>query len=66
MGDDGCEYTIDVYHTIIETTTSSGLSRTPTDPRYECNGLWVNRTEKGKYEVFDTGLKLTSDDPNAP
>ena len=29
-------------------------------------GRHVNRIDKGEYEIFGTGIKLTSDDRNAP
>lgn len=67
-GDDGSEYSIDVFTDIIDVGTFSdpiatveGLKELRTS-----DGLAVNRNRKGVYQVVQTGVMLRSCAPEAP
>jgi hypothetical protein len=59
----GGRYDLDILSDYIVSTVGSAkaLSRIKTK-----DGRHVNRLGKGKYQIMDNGLDLTSDDPNAP
>ena len=66
--EDGREFTIYQFTDLVDTGTRG-------DPNAAVEGLKdlvtsegdsVNRIEKGKYEIVQQGLRLTSDDADAP
>ncbi len=66
--DDGTPHVLYVYQDFLDAGTRGdpsaqvpGLKRIVTDV-----GLSVNRVDKGKYKVDQTGAVLTSSDANAP
>lgn len=68
QSEDGREFTIHQFINFIEAGTMDdpnavveGLKRLVTS-----EGDSVNRIEKGKYEIVQGGIVLTSDDPEAP
>ena len=69
IDDDGKRHYIIIYTQYTDTNTlgSSGHDEVPGLLDYvTSNGLRVNRLEKGKYHVIQTGKKLRSDAPEAP
>ena len=66
--DDGQEVVIDIYQDIIDAATRDQPTAEIGGPKSlrTQDGLTVNRLEKGRYEIVQTGEVLTSDDPNAP
>jgi len=68
VDEEGNEHTLDIWTTMIETPTRGdpdarieGLKELRTE-----DGLAVNRMEKGKYQVVQTGQILRSQDREAP
>jgi len=68
MGDDGYRYTIYIYTHFIDAGTLEnpkavlqGIKEFRTS-----NGLAVNWIKKGKYEIVQTNVVLSSDDVDAP
>jgi hypothetical protein len=68
VGDDGSPVMVDIFTEIVDVGTfgnpdaeMEGLKRLLT-----ADGHHVNRLDKGKYQVVNTGQHLSSTDPNAP
>jgi hypothetical protein len=68
LGDDGRRYIIYIYTHFSNAGTFAdpnavheGMKEFRTS-----NGMAVNRTEKGKYKIVQTGVILISDDVDAP
>jgi len=68
VDEEGHEHTIHIYVDVVDAATMG-------DPNAEIEGLKslktedggnVNRLEKGKYQIVQTGQILTSGDPAAP
>lgn len=68
---DGNIYTVIMYRDMIDTTTSHSRVRTQSPAALgelrTTDGRFVNRLEKGSYEIVGRPMiPITSDDPNAP
>jgi hypothetical protein len=64
--EDGDPITIHIHQEYVVSTTRGGTSRKPSFQSLVTeDGIHVNREAKGVYET-SCGLKITSDDPNAP
>jgi hypothetical protein len=67
MGDDGKDYTLDVFNEILDTTTFSDepVSSEEAGSRIlKVGSMLVNRKSKGHYEF--AGRTYVTDDPDAP
>jgi hypothetical protein len=64
---DGREYTIDEFTEYLSGHSSSGAYNIEGLKFYKCDdGRYVNKIEKGKYEIVDIpNIPITSDDPRA-
>lgn len=67
-GNDGQTYTVHMYVKVLDIphfedadAKMEGLGRLKTD-----EGYTVNYLSRGSYEIMETGVKLTSNAPNAP
>lgn len=65
-GDDGNSYDIHVYGHRINTSTLAGPSSIEGLPELRTSdGFSVNRLDRGRYTIVQTGVMLESNDPNA-
>ncbi len=64
---EGNQYVICVFTPFKEVRSSKGLHRIAGIPELTCNGLHVNRIDKGRYELLSRPqtTELFSDDPDA-
>ena len=65
---DGRHYVVNVWHEHFDQALRAGRENLPADAfslKTTC-GEQLNRLSKGKYQVVETGVILTSDDVNAP
>ena len=63
----GRRYTILIYTNIIKAGTFETLSKEEGMEELKTfEGMTVNRLEKGKYQIVQTGIIVQSDSPDAP
>jgi hypothetical protein len=63
---DGTEYTIYILTEVVESETHGGSARADAISSLQTEtGEPVNRISKGHYELVNSRVKLTSDDPDA-
>jgi hypothetical protein len=65
-GSDDSQHEVCVYVRDIDTSTLVGRSSMEGMPHFRTSsGLTLNHHGKGRYEIVETGMLLTSDDPEA-
>jgi hypothetical protein len=64
---EGRVYLIEKWMKFADATTSAGRGMEPVQPSLRTSdGRHVNRLGKGRYEIPEDDIALTSDDPAAP
>ncbi len=63
----GNRHVVDVFTEYLDASDSRGPGEVPGKTIIKTrDGQFVNRVDKGKYEIAATRLELTSNDPKAP
>lgn len=68
QSNNGHEYTIFEFTNLVDAGTMGDPNAVIPGLKRFCtaDGDSVNRTDKGKYMIVDSGMELFSDDPDAP